>query len=601
MQQTTAITRQNLKIYASQRLTDTPDGGGMMTNVALTGADNELFEPVSDVDRTMGAVDARLVYPAVLRSDDEKLLGANVIVSQPPEADNTSILLVPADYFGQERASIMQRIEAYRVPTVPNRMTLLGTQLKGSRMVTVYQMVNAVLPVVGQVLALRVMVNEQPVYDFIRIERFTHSIETYEDSNGEFQRRQIKIITQQALERDFIGVERVSRQEVIPPARVLETQIADSAKYYGIKPLAAPLLAKSASLTVPSIYEQLVPVSMVETAMVDDWAQGREMWIETAPRREVYSGHRAMNSGSSLFLETPVLPNSVQLDGFTDTGNGNLKANNSDKLLTIDYANGVISGFSGQVVNSVSAIPAVKVRNYAYSAAVPIDDTNMGTVFAPEPLRPAPARGSVQVSYMSGREWYTLTDWGDYILRDTAGTARGAVSKNGSVSINLPVQPDSGSKIIVSWCPHSFYQTIDEKEAGSVIAPQTVSPDFTLPENPLPNLKPRSIKLTWSGGSATDDGQGNLVGDCTGTVNYAAGVIYPRNLAAATVQITAKQYIATAQSQSIQPVLGATEVVILADTLQAGSLKLALHVQRATTTGYRTYGLPNYMLYTKAG
>lgn len=196
MQKTTALTRQNLKIYASQRLTDTPDGGGMMTNVALTGADNELFEPVSDVDRTMGAVDARLVYPAVLRDDAEKLLGANVIVSQPPEADNTSVLLVPADYFGQERASIMQRIEAYRVPTVPNRMTLLGTQLKGSRQVTVYQMPNAALPVVGQVLALRVMVNQQPVYDFIRIERFTHSIETYEDGNGEFQRRQIKIVTQ---------------------------------------------------------------------------------------------------------------------------------------------------------------------------------------------------------------------------------------------------------------------------------------------------------------------------------------------------------------------------------------------------------------------
>ncbi len=598
MQKTTALTRQNLKIYASQRLTDTPDGGGMMTNVALTGADNELFEPVSDVDRTMGAVDARLVYPAVLRDDAEKLLGANVIVSQPPEADNTSVLLVPADYFGQERASIMQRIEAYRVPTVPNRMTLLGTQLKGSRQVTVYQMPNAALPVVGQVLALRVMVNQQPVYDFIRIERFTHSIETYEDGNGEFQRRQIKIVTQQALERDFEGVERVSRSEVIPPARVLDTQIADSAKYYGIKPLAAPLSANSASLIVPSIYEQLVPVSTVETAMVDDWAQGREMWIETAPRREVYSGYRVMNTGSSLFLETPVLPLSVQMEGFTDTGTGSLKANNSDVLLNIDYANGVISGWNGQVVRSVSAIPAVKIYNYAYSTAIPIDDTNIGTVFTPEPLRPAPARGSVQVSYMAAREWYTLTDWGDYILRDSTGTARGAVSKNGSVSINLPVQPDSGSKIIVSWCPHAFYQTIDEQDAGNVIAPQTVSPDFTLPETPIPNLKPNTVKLTWDGGSARDDGQGVLVGDCTGTVNYAAGVIYPRNLAAHTVQITAKQYITTAQSQSVQPVLGATEVVILADTLQVGSLKLALHVQRATTTGYRAYGIPDYMLYT---
>ena len=243
MKRHTAITRQDLKIYKSQRLTDTPDGGGMMTNQPLVGADNELFEPISDVDRTMGAFDTRLIYPAVLRDDDHKLLGANVIMSQPPQADNASILLVPADFYGQERASIMERIEAYRVPTVENRMTLLGTQLKGSRLVQVYQMVTAALPVVGQVLALRVMVNGAPVYDFIRIERFSHSIETYEENNVEFQRRLIKMVTQQPLERDFIGTERVSRHEVLPPARVLETQIADSAKYYGIKPLAQPIVA----------------------------------------------------------------------------------------------------------------------------------------------------------------------------------------------------------------------------------------------------------------------------------------------------------------------------------------------------------------------
>ena len=80
-QQTTRLTQQDLKIYPSERLTDTDDGGGLMRGTALTGADNELFPPVSDVDRTMGAVNTRLVYPAVLRDDEDPLYGGHCIIS----------------------------------------------------------------------------------------------------------------------------------------------------------------------------------------------------------------------------------------------------------------------------------------------------------------------------------------------------------------------------------------------------------------------------------------------------------------------------------------------------------------------------------------
>ena len=65
MQRHTELTQQDLRIYKSQRLTDTPDGGGRMVNEPLTGADNELFPPISDVDKAMGAFDAREAYAAV--------------------------------------------------------------------------------------------------------------------------------------------------------------------------------------------------------------------------------------------------------------------------------------------------------------------------------------------------------------------------------------------------------------------------------------------------------------------------------------------------------------------------------------------------------
>ena len=149
-QQTTRLTQQDLKIYPSERLTDTDDGGGLMRGTALTGADNELFPPVSDVDRTMGAFNARLVYPAVLREDEEPLYGGHCIVSERPVMDNVSFLLFSAQNYGESRKDILPRIEAYSVPTIESRMTLLGRQLSGSRTIQAYQRVEAPVPIVGE-------------------------------------------------------------------------------------------------------------------------------------------------------------------------------------------------------------------------------------------------------------------------------------------------------------------------------------------------------------------------------------------------------------------------------------------------------------------
>ena len=51
----TKITRQDLKIYPSERLTQTDDGGGMPLGKPLTGALNELFKPIGSVARLNGA------------------------------------------------------------------------------------------------------------------------------------------------------------------------------------------------------------------------------------------------------------------------------------------------------------------------------------------------------------------------------------------------------------------------------------------------------------------------------------------------------------------------------------------------------------------
>ena len=388
-------------------------------------------------------------------------------------------------------------------------------------------------------------------------------------------------MTQLPLEHDFEGVEDASRYKATPPARVLDTQIADSAKYYGIKPLQSSLQSGDTVLQLPTIMEQLVPTSVVETAIADDWAQGKAMWIPTASKQDVYTGYRYMHSGS-LYLPCGVLAGSVQLDDFVDDGRGTLTR--GDTQLSIDYAHGVISGFAGIGINRVQAVPAVQVRHYAYSAAIEVNDTNVGTEWTAL-LRPAPARGSVSVSYRAKQEWYELNDNGDYVLRDANNVACGNITSSGSTIMSLPSMPDSNSQIILSWTPHEFYKTLDDQQAGETLSPKTLNNTLVLPQTPLANLKPNSIRLSWNGGAAQDDGQGNITGSITGTVDYASGQIYPVGLNSAEIKLTAQQYSAERSESSLRVAISHAGLSMVAPApMQAGSVKLALYLERTTTS-----------------
>lgn len=89
----TQLTTQNLQFYPTEDLTDSADGGGLMVRDPLTGADNELFTPISDQARTLGQFNARSVHAAVRVPSRAKLGGAHVILSKPAKArDRKSVV-----------------------------------------------------------------------------------------------------------------------------------------------------------------------------------------------------------------------------------------------------------------------------------------------------------------------------------------------------------------------------------------------------------------------------------------------------------------------------------------------------------------------------
>ena len=138
------------------------------------------------------------------------------------------------------------------------------------------------------------------------------------------------------------------------------------------------------------------------------------------------------------------MPGSLKIDGWTDNAQGSLIR--GDEVVNIDYANGVLSGLNNFRPYTVRAIPAVQIKNAAYSTYINLDDTNVGTDWAPL-LNPEPTRGSTQVSYRVKGQWYDLIDYGDFVLRDNEGKQRGNISANGSCIISLPESPDSPLEI----------------------------------------------------------------------------------------------------------------------------------------------------------
>lgn len=547
MNKTTRLTQQDLQIYPSQRMTDTADGGGLMLGTPLSGADNEIFPPVSDVDRTMGSFDARLLYPAVLRNDAEPLYGGHFIISEPPAAPNVSFLAFKARNYGEERQDIMPRIEAYSVPTVESRMTLLGKHLSGVRLVQAYQRIEAPLPKVGERYCLQFTstANAQAntVTEYFRIANVENEIRTFEipQPNGqtkEIQRRVVKMETTNPLVNDFAGVDYPVEGYSNASSKILETQVADSASYYGVKPVAAALKKGDATLTVSSIYEKLVPTSTVETAIADQYPVPSEMWTPSAPVGVVFN---AQHNGGNLYFSQPVVPGSISWGNIKDNAVGMLSDGRNNYV--IDYQRGVIENLpSGRY--TINGQFGAKSSAARYSTYIDIKETNQGQAWAPL-LKPLPAPGALAVSFMALGVWYTLKDSGDGIIRDEANTQVGTVSYvSGSVILNLPVMPDIGSKIVFQWGGDGF-ETFDGKAAGSVMVGKAGDSHGVYDIGQ--SIKPGTVRLNWKDGgakTAQDNGSGGITGDITGTIDYAAGVIKTTAAQAWSIGIAREEYTA---------------------------------------------------------
>ena len=528
----TKINLSDIQVYPSERLTDNDDGGGMPLGTALTGAPNEVFDPIPGIVHSNGGFFARLLYMGVQRADDEPLFGSFAAITKPPADPDVSYLLFPATKYGELRNEILPRIEAFNVASIESRMTLLSTQTQRSKLVQAYQRVGEPLPLVGDVYCLRQDKAGYPKLEqYVSVSRVTSEDRTFttQTSGGtkEFTLTVVKIEISQPLKEDFIGVNYPQEGYVDAPAKMREVSVADAANYFGVKPISEPILKDRQTIKIPSLMEKIVPTAQIETFLTNLNAAGQRQTLFDGSKAGVdgivtLAINKSHSAGGStpIYLGNAAVPGSVSIatnsGTITDSGNdlllnnvsvGTIRASAGDLLINSATFSGYITSVSFRVAGSELQIADTQRDNVSINNRSSIWSTT---------INPPPAVGSLMVSYRAQGQWYDLRD-------DGTGKLVGASQAHGSGNVNFATGgaelttgelPDVGSAIIWSWGTRARYFNRSDSIATAKMILQ-------LSQAAVPS----TISIGWNDGTsktAVSDARGNITGSWTGKYDSAS-------------------------------------------------------------------------------
>lgn len=460
MTKRTRLNQSDLKFYPSERLEDTPEGGGLALGAAIQGKAGELFNPISTLSRTIGDFSIRLGYAGVQKSADEPLIGSFIAITKPPQDTATSYLLFGAK-FGELRRDGVKRMENYNTATIESTMTLLSNPAVGSKIIQAYQRIGEKLPSVGDRYCLiQDKQGFERFYQYVQVVKVEATERTFTNANGsEFRRMVLKLEISQPINHDFIGANYPSETYIDNPTKIRETHVADASNYFGIKPLVQAVQKGSMSVKVSGLFEKLVPTGQLETPIVDKVASPFTPMIFNGS-----NGTMTLQVGYEtvqMLTILPFVPNTLTIGNIKDQ-NGKL-VKDGMVIGEVDYINGVLRFDTPTYVSSPTFAPAVVHTPFADSYRIDIDIKNRSY----NHVITLPNVASLSVSYMAQGKWYELTDNGSGILVGASkehGT--GSVSyATGTVSLTCGQMPDVGSAIIFHVANHANLQKVSDINA----------------------------------------------------------------------------------------------------------------------------------------
>jgi len=526
----------DVKLLASQRLTDNPDGGGLMTSTEIVdGVVNNLWPDISRVDRAFGVVNLRKLYAKADTADTAIYSGLHMIVLFPPQDPRVTVTMFTTNNWADERSDAQSAVERYLDESVTMRLIPFDRQLAGQRTILGFQRPELDLPEIGQVYVITALPNET-VMQFVRVSNIDHSVQTFTDpSTGvDFKARVITLTLTEPLTTTFQGSEPTKYFVAAPnTSQMRKTIVSDAVNYHTVHALSDDASIGDQTIKLGTIFTQLVPSSTSEAPLIGLSPSGVAAPITSGPQivgAQAYFTWPASNS--TIYLPTQITPGSLHLyqasGGFSpyyDDSAGNIRLGSSIGPIggSVDYSAGKIT--FGTVTGSgggallADYTPAAYVSKQAQSFQQRVTASTRGYVYV-STLHPPPVPGALSVSYRALGRWYTLTDDGTGALTGDSGTGSGSINFSSAVgSVSLGALPDIGSSIIWSWGGSSEYQI---KTSDITIGNPVISGALT-----GNNAKPSTVSVTWTAGgvtkTATDNGSGTFTGDATGHIVYGNG------------------------------------------------------------------------------
>lgn len=524
-----AIETKDLVLYKSERLTDTDDGGGKYSGqVIIDGQSNNLFNDVSEMDRTMGDVSMRKIFPAVITEDTDALMGATVFISENPNDPNVSALLFSTENWTDERRSAQNRVENYLAKGGLIAGTPLDTHWQGMKQLQVAMFPQEAESSVGDTIVL--VSDEGKALEFEQYVRITKvetriAIMVVDGKNVEYKIATYTI--NDPLERDFVGL--TARQWYdgqTSKTIIRESLVADTGEYCASVKLASDAQVGEFTVNASSMFTQLIPSAQTETPIIDVNAAGESVILVPGNDGTITANFpTTVGVSQNLYLGSSVMPSSVAFTLFgqpvSDQG-GLLKNSQGTQVGTIDYQRGLIQWTSaagaGAATLAITFKPAAAPKQYFQSYAIPVTQNSQSSNWTGV-LIPIPAPGSLTLSYMSQGKFYELKD-------DGSGQLKGVHSSFGSGMINYETGsfllttgalPDVDTPILAHWgTPIATFVRagLHVEKAGF---------DFDLGHTGVA----AGITVTWvlegETKTASSNSKGLFTGDAAGYINYALG------------------------------------------------------------------------------
>ncbi|EXB32229.1 hypothetical protein [Acinetobacter sp. 1461402] len=525
-----AIETKDLVLYKPERLTDTDDGGGKYSGQMIEdGQSNNLFNDVSELDRTMGDVSLRKLFPAVTTNDTEVLMGATVFISKNPKDPNVSALLFSTKSWIDERKSAKNRVENYLAKGGQAAGIPLDTHYTGMKTLQVAMFPSEVESSVGSTLVLVSKEGEELQHEqYVRIIKVETRIAKIVIEGKEVEYKLATYTINDPLDQDYVGLSAKQWYSGDKSETILrDTIVADTGKYYASSNLKSDAKVGEFTVNAESIFAQLVPSAQTETPILDVNAAGIGVALIPSSNGTITATYlTTIGPGQNLYIGSSVLPSSVNFTLFsqqiTDQG-GLLKNMQGTQVGTIDYQRGLIqwtqAAGTGTEYLEITFIPAAAPTQYFQSEARPVTQQNQSSSWTGV-LVPPPAPGSLSVSYMSQGKFYELKDDGSGRLSgSSASFGSGNINyETGSWSITTGALPDVNTPILLLWgTPLATFIRSD-------LAVEPAAFEFDLQQA---GIASGSVTVKWllegEQKTATTNTLGQFSGDATGTFNYASG------------------------------------------------------------------------------